>query len=235
VAGATYPLADEEQLHVSLGPAPLPPAQNDDDDVDALDCTPVLNGASVCTQWYYSADHEASGGRDAGAIYLGGVPAPVILPAAHLGLPPGVDLADFEFVWTPTTDGSEFLTLLFAVHGDDPLTPANESGGLDARMIYASYLTGFSFPFLATPLSDAVDGIAACCEPIGGRRILIGDVNCDGMVDFGDINPFVLLLSNPVAWQGAFPGCPLVNGDINGDGAVNFGDINPFVALLSGS
>jgi len=61
-----------------------------------------------------------------------------------------------------------------------------------------------------------------------------GDLNCDGLVGFGDINPFVLLLSNPAAWQATYPDCPILNGDINGDGAVDFGDINPFVALLSG-
>jgi hypothetical protein len=61
-----------------------------------------------------------------------------------------------------------------------------------------------------------------------------GDLNCDGVVNFGDINPFVVRLSNPAAYQAAYPGCPDANGDINGDGAVNFGDINPFVALLSG-
>ncbi len=62
-----------------------------------------------------------------------------------------------------------------------------------------------------------------------------GDLNCDGAVDFGDINPFVLILTNPAAWQAAYPGCPMLNGDINGDGVVDFGDINPFVALLVGS
>ncbi len=60
-----------------------------------------------------------------------------------------------------------------------------------------------------------------------------GDVNCDGTIDFGDINPFVLILSDPQAWQLTFPGCPWQNGDINGDGGVDSGDINPFVALLS--
>jgi hypothetical protein len=60
-----------------------------------------------------------------------------------------------------------------------------------------------------------------------------GDANCDGVVDFGDINPFVLALSDPVGYAAAFPGCPLENRDVNGDGACNFGDINPFVALLS--
>ncbi len=65
----------------------------------------------------------------------------------------------------------------------------------------------------------------------------VGDLNCDGAVDFGDINPFVLYLSNFATWQSAFPTCPAENGDINGDGTYgqgSFGDINPFVALLSG-
>jgi hypothetical protein len=64
--------------------------------------------------------------------------------------------------------------------------------------------------------------------------LLTGDVNCSGSVGFDDINAFVLLLSNPVAWQIEFPDCPLLSGDIDGDGSVNFDDINPFVMLLSG-
>ena len=63
---------------------------------------------------------------------------------------------------------------------------------------------------------------------------LAGDANCDGEVTFDDINPFVLALTDPVAYQAAFPTCPLLNADANGDGVVDFGDINPFVALLGG-
>jgi hypothetical protein len=59
-----------------------------------------------------------------------------------------------------------------------------------------------------------------------------GDLNCDGQVGFGDINPFVQLLVNEQSWAAAHPGCPRLNGDINGDGLVGFDDINPFVALL---
>jgi hypothetical protein len=64
----------------------------------------------------------------------------------------------------------------------------------------------------------------------------IGDMNCDGTIDFGDINPFVLYLSNFTVWQAAYPSCPPEIGDINGDGIygqTSFGDINPFVTLLS--
>jgi len=66
--------------------------------------------------------------------------------------------------------------------------------------------------------------------------VCVGDLNCDGQVDFGDINPFVLYLSNYGGWVAANPGCSPLNGDINGDGTYgggSFGDINPFVACLA--
>jgi hypothetical protein len=60
-----------------------------------------------------------------------------------------------------------------------------------------------------------------------------GDLNCDHTVDFGDINPFVLALTDPAGYATTYPTCNRDLADINGDGSVNFGDINPFVALLT--
>lgn len=57
-----------------------------------------------------------------------------------------------------------------------------------------------------------------------------------GSVNFEDVNPFVLYLSNILAWQTTYLNCPPDIGDINGDGTYgpgSFGDINPFVALLT--
>jgi hypothetical protein len=83
----------------------------------------------------------------------------------------------------------------------------------------------------------------ACCD--GRNRTIVrfdniwlngevvGDVNCDGAVDFEDINPFVLALSGPDAYADDYCFCHHENADCNGDGAVNFDDINAFVALLS--
>jgi hypothetical protein len=70
------------------------------------------------------------------------------------------------------------------------------------------------------------------CQP----PVCLGDLNCDGQVDFGDINPFVQYLSSFTNWQAAYPGCNPLNGDINGNGTYGqgaFDDINPFVQLLS--
>jgi hypothetical protein len=59
-----------------------------------------------------------------------------------------------------------------------------------------------------------------------------GDLNCDGTLDFQDINPFVQVLTDGEAYQQTYSGCWPENADINDDGSVDFGDINPFVELL---
>ena len=60
-----------------------------------------------------------------------------------------------------------------------------------------------------------------------------GDVNCDGLVNNFDIDPFVLALTNPTGYFAAFPNCNMLLADCNGDGAVNNFDIDPLVKLLT--
>jgi hypothetical protein len=80
---------------------------------------------------------------------------------------------------------------------------------------------------------DALKGTSKV-EVVAAPTFCHGDLNCDGSINFGDINPFVLFLSNYTAWQATYT-CSVQNGDINGDGTYpSFGDINPFVALLIG-
>ncbi len=71
----------------------------------------------------------------------------------------------------------------------------------------------------------------------GSRAVtarLPDDLNCSDSVDFDDINPLVLFVSNFLAWRAAYPDCPPENADINGDGEYPFfGDINPFVSCLT--
>jgi len=59
-----------------------------------------------------------------------------------------------------------------------------------------------------------------------------GDVDCDGDVDFDDINPFVLALSGEAAYLAQYPHCRWLQADCDSDGDVDFDDINPFVSLL---
>ena len=62
----------------------------------------------------------------------------------------------------------------------------------------------------------------------------LGDMNCDYVVNFADINSFVLALNGQAAYEAALPNCEYLNADCNSDGQVNFADINSFVALLTG-
>ncbi|MCH8805559.1 MAG: hypothetical protein IH986_05675 [Planctomycetes bacterium] len=61
-----------------------------------------------------------------------------------------------------------------------------------------------------------------------------GDLNCDGVFNGGDIDPFFLALGDPAAYALAFPGCDISHGDMNGDGLVNGADIDPFFLCLGG-
>ena len=54
----------------------------------------------------------------------------------------------------------------------------------------------------------------------------LGDVNQDGIVNFLDISPFILVLSMPSQFQ--------FEADTNQDGVVSFLDISPFIVLLAG-
>ena len=60
-----------------------------------------------------------------------------------------------------------------------------------------------------------------------------GDLNNDGIVNFADINAFVLALANPAAYTATYGYSPVQAGDLNCDGAVNYADINRFVRLLA--
>lgn len=61
-----------------------------------------------------------------------------------------------------------------------------------------------------------------------------GDLNCDELVNFDDIDPFVLALGGYAAYQAQYPRCNWLNADCNEDGQVDFDDIDAFVALLGG-
>ncbi len=61
-----------------------------------------------------------------------------------------------------------------------------------------------------------------------------GDLNCDGLLNVWDIDPFILALTNPAAYALVQPNCYYLLADLNGDGLVNVFDIDVFVAALTG-
>ncbi len=121
--------------------------------------------------------------------------------------------------WEPVGGGTNGIVYTLAVFDDDGAGPH----------LPALFVGGW-FTLAGTQPSENI----AAWTPLS---VPIGDMNCDGTLDFDDINPFVLYLSNLTAWRDVYPGCPPIVGDINCDGTYgqsSLGDINPFIALLTG-
>lgn len=72
-----------------------------------------------------------------------------------------------------------------------------------------------------------VDGVAHIND-------LIGDMNCDGFVNGGDVGPFVIAVTNPAGYAVRFPNCNINKADVNDDGVVTGADTAEFLALLTG-
>ncbi len=129
---------------------------------------------------------------------------------------PGVD-ANAEGVLVITaTDGPYAVTWQPAANGDFQVAGLELTAGLPGR-------TGFMFCYV--PDEVVIDL----------NEIVPGDLNCDGVVSVGDINPFVLALTDAAAYEAMFPDCNILNGDCSEDGQISVGDINCFVALVTGS
>jgi hypothetical protein len=73
------------------------------------------------------------------------------------------------------------------------------------------------------------DGIPDECQS------RLGDLNCDGVTNGYDIDPFVLALVDADQYAAAFPDCDRENADCNADGVINGYDIDPFVQILIGA
>lgn len=62
-----------------------------------------------------------------------------------------------------------------------------------------------------------------------------GDMNCDGVVNLADADPFALALTDPAGYTVAYPSCDINRADMNND-SVNDGlDVAGFVSALLGS
>jgi hypothetical protein len=169
------------------------------------------------------------------------------------GTPPGqvTDLAarrtggdSVELSWTaPGDDGFSGVAEAYDIrYATVPITPASFAsatpaagppaplpGGLTQTMTLGG-LTGDKYYFAL----KAVDNSGNWSALSNVAASIRGDLNCDGAVNFDDINPFVTALISQAAYEAGYPGCDWLNADCNADGAVDFDDINPFVALLVG-
>jgi serine protease len=234
-----YPVMDEVGLHPSLAPDPDNVIEDEDDDVDSLD---IVADCEECVHWYFTADHEAHLGLDPGDIYqvTPWGPFRLIDDVIHLGIPDETDVDAFEFVWleNPMDPSTRCLALLYSVDDDDPVTPWDESGGLDPTMIFGSYLAGFSFP-VTDPLGDDVDALTSWYRPFEPQpqtgACCLADCNCAVLTQTDCANaggvwagPGTDCSDND--GDGIADMCFTCVGDLNCDGNV---DLNDLAQLLS--
>lgn len=73
-----------------------------------------------------------------------------------------------------------------------------------------------------------------CLPGVCGGSVTRCDTNCDGVVDFFDIDAFLLALFNPAGYQAQFPNCNILSADANNDGTIDFFDIDAFLQCLFG-
>lgn len=71
------------------------------------------------------------------------------------------------------------------------------------------------------------------CQCIICAGLAPADTDCNGRVEFTDIEAFHVALLGPAAYAVRYPSCDWLNADCNGDGTVDFDDIEPFIALLA--
>jgi|GEM_PF-1903237 len=61
---------------------------------------------------------------------------------------------------------------------------------------------------------------------------VLGDMNCDGIVNGLDIDGFTLALTDPAGYANTFSTCNLLNGDFTGDDTTDFADLQAFIDLV---
>ncbi len=124
---------------------------------------------------------------------------------------------------------------------DDPVDLNGDGLGNDGFYLgyidddYNGYITDHGRMYFVAQLRDTPGG------PKVGEAFLWlpvpnpGDPNCDGVIDFFDVDPFLLALFDPGGYAAAHPDCFLENADLDRSGRVDFFDIDPFVACLFGA
>ena len=126
----------------------------------------------------------------------------------------------------------------------DPVTGATLIGWVDVNGNGNVFLEINDFGILGTAgecelylgFGDENNGLT-CSNPWGRSTLpeatlvnggCVRDLNCDGLSNGGDIDPFLLALGDPEEYRRRFPNCDPSLADINCDGAVNGGDIDRF-------
>lgn len=155
------------------------------------------------------------------------------------------DIRDSNSVDSATLWAGNVLQTAWADADVSELSPADPRtlGGLvvSARILYDSNGDGQFGNDTGLPIRDQGYNVLLFVGPdlSLSPAVCPGDSDCDGDVDFDDIDLFVAALGGEQAWSnlyqqlyGTLPPCSYDNNDVDGQNGVNFDDIDPFVARI---
>ena len=124
-----------------------------------------------------------------------------------------------------STGSAENWTLV-----DSDVIELPEERNTEGAFVPVNNSTGYTgyrvvFPTMRAPANSMQIAEMTFTGELGKGKVLLGDVNCDGVVDLLDVAPFVDLLTT-----GGFSD----KADVNQDGVVDLLDVDPFVDILLG-
>lgn len=85
---------------------------------------------------------------------------------------------------------------------------------------------GFADAIEAAELTDSFDSDET-------PNWIVGDVNCDGVLNFGDIPAFIAALTNAGNFSTNYPNCNIIAADANADATISVADISAFVERMT--
>ncbi|MCH7871526.1 MAG: hypothetical protein IID33_07480 [Planctomycetes bacterium] len=186
-------------------------------------------------------------------IYVATLSTAALVATAFVFDLSGVDAVISYARWYSNTQGNAPMqdTFVVAVSNDDgntyqtveivgPAGPEVDGGWFTHRFVVSNFVEPTSQVRVRFSASD-VDPQSVVEAGIDAFRLEIiecasapgpGDMNCDLEVNAFDIEPFILAIFDPPAYEQQYPDCDINLGDINGDGAVDAFDIEGFLNLL---
>lgn len=222
-----------DNLDVTTSGGPGHGGQDDNDVVNLV--AQVLASANAS---FDSNTDDNSIDIDLGAINQGGGDAVIDIPVYNLASAPGFTAKlDIEYDSGSGDTSALVIDSMLDITNVDAGVSANVQATLSDAAVGAFSATYTLRTFdqhsaenwqEGTPLTIHLTGevLAAAAQ--------LGDMNCDGVVDFDDVAPFALSLADAAAYGVAQPGCDIDHADLDQNSVIDGGDIAGFVELLVG-